>query len=98
MGFKVTDGAEATINAVRKLMRNDTNKVLMQRDIWNAHGSLKRLAVLKSMERHPLPSSAVCLTICERWYDCCDTGAKWKRKEERAPLQRRGRVCGKEAR
>ena len=52
MGFRVRDGEEAMINAVRKLMRNDTNKVLMQGDISNAYGSINSLVVLKAVRKH----------------------------------------------
>ena len=48
MGFRDRDGAEAMISAVRKLLRNDTDKVLMQ----GAYGSINRLAVLKEVRKH----------------------------------------------
>ena len=51
MGFRVRDGAEAMINAVRKFMKNDTNRVLMPGDIANAYGSIDRLAVLKAVRK-----------------------------------------------
>ena len=50
--FRVRDGAEAMVSAVRQFMKNDTNRVLMQGDIANAYGSINRLAVLKAVRKH----------------------------------------------
>ena len=52
VGFRVRDGAEAMINAVRKFLKNDTNRILMQGDIANAYGSINRLLVLKAVRKH----------------------------------------------
>ena len=52
VGFRVRDGAEAMINAVRKFLKNDTNRILMQGDIANAYGSINRLSVLKAVRKH----------------------------------------------
>ena len=49
---RVRDGAEAMINAVRKFLKNDTNRILMQGDIANAYGSINRLSVLKAVRKH----------------------------------------------
>ena len=40
------------INAVRKFLKNDTNRFLMQGDIANAYGSINRLSVLKAVRKH----------------------------------------------
>ena len=40
------------INAIRKIMKKDTNIILMQGDIANACGSINRLAVLKAVRKH----------------------------------------------
>ena len=59
VGFRVSDGAEAMINAVRKFMKNDTNRILMQvTDIANTYGSINRLSVLKAVKHIP------CLARC----------------------------------
>ena len=50
--FRVRDGAEAMINAVRKFLKNDTNRILMQGEIANAYGSINRLSVLKAVRKH----------------------------------------------
>ena len=52
VGCRVRDGAEAMTCAVRKLLRNDTNKVLMQGDISRAYVSINRLAVLRAIRKH----------------------------------------------
>ena len=52
VGFRVRHGAEAMINAVRKFLKNDTHRILMQGDIANAYGSISRLAVLKAVRKH----------------------------------------------
>ena len=83
MEFRVRDGAEAMINAARKLLKNDTNRVLMQGDISNAYGSINRLAVLKAVRKHiPCLAPLCAVTVCERWHECCGAGARRKRKEE----------------
>ena len=56
MGFRDRDGAEAMISAVRKLLRNDTDKVLMQA----AYGSINRLAVLKEVRKHITRAVPLC--------------------------------------
>ena len=43
VGFRVREGAEAMISAVRVLVQGDTS---------NAHGSINRLAVLKAVRKH----------------------------------------------
>ena len=50
--FRVRDGAEAMISAVRNFLKNDTNIVLLQGDISNAFGSINRLAVLEAERKH----------------------------------------------
>ena len=52
MGFRVRDGAEAMIHAVRKALKSESRRVLMQGDIANAYGSINRLAVLKVVRKH----------------------------------------------
>ena len=52
VGFRVRDGAEATIHAVRKVLRSDSQQILMEGDIANAYGSIDRLAVLQAMREH----------------------------------------------
>ena len=89
VGFRVRDGREAMINAVRRRLGQNTKQVLMQGDISNAHGSINRLCVLKAIiKTRPLPGAAVCLTICERWCGCFHTrtGRSWE--EDPPPLQR----------
>ena len=51
-GFRVRDGAEAMIHAVRKALKSESRRVLMQGDIANAYGSINRLAVLKAVRKH----------------------------------------------
>ena len=71
MRFRVRDGAEAMIDAVRKFLKNDTNRILMQGDIANAYGSINRFVSAEgSEETHPLPGPAVCISVCERWNGC----------------------------
>ena len=52
VGFRVRDGVEAMISAVRRFLKNDTNRALMQGDISSAYGSINRLAVRKAVRRH----------------------------------------------
>ena len=52
VGFRVRDGAEAMIHAVRKVLRSESKKILMQGDIANAYGSIDRLAVLQAVREH----------------------------------------------
>ena len=52
VGFRVRDGAEAMIHAVRKVLRSDAQQILMQGDIANAYGSIDRLAVLQAVREH----------------------------------------------
>ena len=40
------------IHAVRKTLKSDTKRILMQGDIANAYGSINRLAVLKAVKKH----------------------------------------------
>ena len=40
------------INAVRKFLKNDTMRILMQGDIADAYGSTNRLSVLKAVRKH----------------------------------------------
>ena len=56
VGFRVRDGAEAMINAVR----NDSNRVLMRCDTANAYGSIDRLAVLKAVRKHITCLASLC--------------------------------------
>ena len=60
VGFRVRDGAEAMIDAVRKFMKNDMNRVWMQGDIANAYGSINRLSVLKAVRKHIPRLAPVC--------------------------------------
>ena len=39
------------INAVRKFLKNDTNRILMQGDTANAYGTINRLSVLKAVRK-----------------------------------------------
>ena len=50
--FRDRDGAEAMINAVRKFLKTDTIRNLMQGDTANAYGSINRLSVLKAVRTH----------------------------------------------
>ena len=59
VGFRVRDGAEAMIHAVRKVLRSESKKILMQGDIANAYGSIDRLAVLQAVREY-----APCLPRC----------------------------------
>ena len=60
VGFRVRDGAEAMINAVRKFLLNDTNRILIQGDIANACGSIDRVSVLKAVRKHILCLAPMC--------------------------------------
>ena len=57
-GFRVQDGAEARIGAVRRPLKDADYRVLVQCVISNADGSLDRLAVLRAVKRH-VPSLCV---------------------------------------
>ena len=59
VGFRVTDGAEGMIWAVKGLLSEGDNRILMPGDISNAYGSIDRLACSTT-------GSAVCLTIREK--------------------------------
>ena len=97
VGFRVRDGVEVMINAVRKFLKNDTNRILMQGDNANAYGSINRLSVLEAVgETHPLPGPAVCLTIRERWNSCGESRERREREEVRATLQCSERCLPKE--
>ena len=52
VGFRVSAGAEAMIHAVRKVLRSDSQQILMQGDIANAYGSIDSSAVLQAMREH----------------------------------------------
>ena len=98
VGFRVRDGAEAMIHAVRKALKSDWKRVLIQSDIANAYGSINRLAVLKAVRKH-----APCLApLC---------ASQFVRNGTIAVIQERGengrkaelhysvaKACGKEAR
>ena len=49
--------------AVRKFLKNDTNRILMQGDIANAYGSVNRLSVLEAVRKR-MPGPAVCISVC----------------------------------
>ena len=49
VGFRVRDGGEAMIHAIRKVLRSDAQHMLMQGDIANAYGSIDRLAVMRAV-------------------------------------------------
>ena len=66
--FRVRDGAEAMINAVRKFLKNDTNRILMQGDICECVWLNQQIVSAEGGEEtHPLPGPAVCFSVCERW-------------------------------
>ena len=52
VGFRVRDGAEAMIHAIRRVLRSESRRILMQGDIANAYGSINRLAVLQAVRKH----------------------------------------------
>ena len=54
------------ISAVRKLVKNDTNRELMQGDISDAYGSINRLAVPKSVRKHILCLAPLCASLFVR--------------------------------
>ena len=62
VGFRVRDGAEAMIHAVRKVLRSESKKILMQGDIANAYGSIDRLAVLQAVRKHAPCLAPLCAT------------------------------------
>ena len=62
VGFRVRDGAEAMIHAVRKVLRSDAQQILMQGDIANAYGSIDRLAVMRAVREHAPCLAPLCAT------------------------------------
>ena len=52
VGFRVRDGVEAMIGAVRRFQKSGTNRILVQGDISNAYGSINRLSVLEAVRKH----------------------------------------------
>ena len=56
--------AEAMISAVRKFLKSDTNRVLMQGDISNPYGSINKLAVLKAVREHIRCLVPLCASLC----------------------------------
>ena len=84
VGFRVRDGAEAMIGAVRRFLKSGTNRILMQGDISNACGSASRLSVLEAVRKHDPDLGPLC---CERW-DCCrDARAGRHRQKVRTSSQ-----------
>ena len=47
-------------------------------------------------ETLPLPGTAVCISVCERWNGCGDTGERREREEVRATLQCSGGCLARE--
>ena len=45
---------------MRNFLKRDTNRVLMRGDIWNACGSIDRLAVLEAVRKHILGVAPNC--------------------------------------
>ena len=87
LGFRVRDGAEAMINAVRKFQKNDTNRVLMQGDIAKAYGSINRLSVLKAVRKHIPCLALLCASQFVRDGTVAVTQERREREEVRATQQ-----------
>ena len=94
MGFRVRDGAEAMISAVRKFLKNDSNRVLMQGGISNACGPINRLAALKAVKKH-----IRCLApLCASQFVRGRTVAVIQERDGSGEKSGSMTVCGKEGR
>ena len=90
VGFRVRDGAEAMIQAVRKVLRSDSERILMQGDIANAYGSIDRLAVLQAVRKH-----APCLApLCASQFVRNGTIAVIQERGENGKISRTALQCG----